>query len=61
MTKTYGVFNRSTASKTGNIKVTRKFVTREQARMWLRSNSPVNDTGYFRHGIVNLEKGTVIR
>lgn len=52
--KTYGVFNRNTFDKTGTIKVTRKFATREEARWYKRENG-------FKHGIVNLTTGMVVR
>lgn len=54
LTKTYGVFNRNTFAKTGNMKVTRKFSTRAEAREFKRSND-------FKYGIVALDRMEVIR
>jgi hypothetical protein len=52
--KNYGTFSKGTADKTGWIKVTKTFATREAARAFKRAKN-------FRYGIVNMKTLTVIR
>lgn len=61
MTKTYGIFNRTTLNKTNVLKVSRKFSTRDEARSWLQVNHPTEVGMARKYGIVNLTTMTPIR
>ena len=60
-TKRYGIYNRSTLNKTDVLKISRKFATRDEARMWLQHNHPTDGNTPRKFGIVNLTTMVAVR